>query len=282
MNAAVDLGLLKSQDPQPATRGSGPLEVRLAVSTAEVRAAQELRYRVFFEEMGARPTGAAATLKRDFDLLDSVADHLVVVDPAKSGKEAIVGTYRLIQRKAAMRVGGFYTAGEFDISPLLTYPGKILELGRSCVAPAYRNRAAMQLLWQGIATYAADQEIDLLFGCASLPGIIPDAFARGLSYLHHFHLAPPELRARALAANRVEMNLIAKDQLNAREALAELPPLIKGYLRVGGVIGEGGAMDAEFGTIDVCLMVPLAKVEQRYRRHYGRTGGLADGEARVS
>jgi putative hemolysin len=272
MNAAVDLALLKTGEAPPSSLAAPqPLDVRLADSTAEIRAAQALRYRVFYEEMGARPSGSQAALKRDFDMLDAVADHLVVIDPAKRGEEAVVGTYRLIQRKPAMRVGGFYTAGEFDIAPLLTYPGKILELGRSCVAPAYRNRAAMQLLWQGIATYAADQEIDLLFGCASLPGLIPDAFARGLSYLHHFHLAPPELRVRALDANRVEMNRLAKEDLKPREALAELPPLIKGYLRVGGVIGEGAAMDAEFGTIDVCLMVPLAKVEERYRRHYGRT-----------
>jgi putative hemolysin len=270
MNVAVDLNHLDALRTSPATPVQGlPLEVRLACSQSEIRAAQELRYRVFFEEMGARPAPAVAALKCDFDQYDAVADHLLVIDKAKRGADAVVGTYRLIQREAAEKVGGFYTANEFDIAPLLAYPGRLLELGRSCVASEYRSRAALQLLWQGIASYIAANDIDLLFGCASLPGLLPEMMATDLSYLHHFHLAPPELRVSALSANRVETNLIAKDKILARKAFAGLPPLIKGYLRLGGFIGEGAAMDKDFGTIDVCLMVPMKQIDQRYGRHYG-------------
>ncbi|MDK9722161.1 MAG: GNAT family N-acetyltransferase [Rhodospirillales bacterium] len=270
MNVAVDFAVLQTERKAPVLDAvPSRLEVRLACSQAEVRAAQELRYRVFFEEMGAKPSSAVAALKCDFDMYDAVADHLLVIDAAKRGSDAVVGTYRLIRKEAAMRVGGFYTAGEFDIAPLMAYPGNVLELGRSCVAPAYRNRAAMQLLWQGIASYANEHDIDLLFGCASLPGLIPELLAGDLSYLHHFHLAPPELRVQALPANRVEMNMIAKENINQRRAFSSLPPLVKGYLRIGGFIGEGAAMDRDFGTIDVCLMMPLKQVEDRYSRHYG-------------
>jgi putative hemolysin len=270
MNVAVDFTILQPESKVSLLETApSRLTVRLADTQAEIRAAQELRYRVFFEEMGAKPSSAVAALKCDFDMYDAVADHLLVIDSAKRGVDAVVGTYRLIRKSAAMQVGGFYTANEFDIAPLMAYPGNVLELGRSCVAPAYRNRAAMQLLWQGIAAYANEHDIDLLFGCASLPGLIPEALASDLSYLHHFHLAPPDLRVQALPSSRVEMNLIAKDNIDRRRAFSSLPPLVKGYLRVGGFIGEGAAMDRDFGTIDVCLMMRLKEVDGRYGRHYG-------------
>jgi putative hemolysin len=246
----------------------GDLEVRLARSEAEVRAAQRLRYRIFYEEMSARPTSEMESAARDFDAFDLVCDHLLVIDLKSSD---VVGTYRLIRRSAAMRHGRFYSADEYDIAPLLAYPGEILELGRSCVAEGYRTRAAMQLLWRGIAAYVFRHEIGLMFGCASLPGTDVGALKLPLSYLYHHHLAPPELRPRAVAERHVEMALVAKGEIDVHHALAEMPPLIKGYLRLGGFVGDGAVIDHQFNTTDVCIIVKTDLVTAKYYRHYERS-----------
>lgn len=262
---------------------AGTLEVRLAESAAEIDAAQALRYRVFFEEMSARPSDDAKASRRDRDRFDEYCDHLLVIDhKLGSGPEAVVGTYRLLRRSAAQQYGGFYTATEFDIAPLIAYPGEILELGRSCVDVAYRTRPTMQLLWRGIASYVFQHDIKLMFGCASLPGTDPQALAVSLSYLHHYHLAPPSLRARALPDRYVQMNLLpqgevdadaAMAQLDARAAVAALPPLIKGYLRLGGLVGDGAVIDYQFNTTDVCIIVVTDRVTDKYFNHYQRQVG---------
>ena len=135
---------------------------------------------------------------------------------------------------------------------MVAYPGEILELGRSCVDAAARNRPTMQLLWRGIAAYVFHHQIALMFGCASLPGTDPDALAVPLCYLYHHHLAPPALRPRALPERYVDMRRLATDAYRSGAALAELPPLIKGYLRLGGFVGDGAVIDRQFNTTDVC------------------------------
>jgi L-ornithine Nalpha-acyltransferase len=266
---------------------SGTLEVRLADTAAEIDAAQALRYRVFFEEMTARPSAEAAASRRDSDAFDAYCDHLLVVDHKRGdGAAGVVGTYRLLRRSAAVRHGGgFYTSTEFDIARLLAYPGEILELGRSCVDAAYRNRPTMQLLWRGIASYVFQHDITLMFGCASLPGTDPKALAVPLSYLYHYHLAPPQLRARALPERYVEMNMLppgevdaaaAVAQIDARSVIAALPPLIKGYLRLGGLVGEGAVIDHEFNTTDVCIIVATDRVTEKYFSHYQRQAGAEE------
>ena len=262
--------LPSSFDPADAFEAvrQGDLEVRLARSQDEVAAAQRLRFRVFYEEMAARPTEDMRARGADFDDFDRICDHLLVLDRTSG---AVVGTYRLIRRSAAMRFGRFYSADEYDISPLLAHPGEILELGRSCVAEGYRTRAAMQLLWRGIAAYVFRHQIGLMFGCASLPGTDVAALRVPLSYLHHFHLAPPELRPRALAGRHVEMALMPKDQVDPQRAIAELPPLIKGYLRLGGFVGDGAVVDHQFNTIDVCVIVKTDLVTAKYYKHYERS-----------
>jgi L-ornithine Nalpha-acyltransferase len=250
---------------------SGPLAVRLAETPEEIAEAQALRYRVFYEEMGARPDGDMARLKRDVDSFDACCDHLLVLDTVReSGREVVVGTYRLIRRPAAAAHGSFYTASEFDIGAILDYPGEILELGRSCVDAGYRTRPTMQLLWRGIASYVFHHDIALMFGCASLPGTDPAALAVPLSYLHHHHLAPSALCPRALGERYVDMRLLDPDEINAARALAELPPLIKGYLRLGGFVGDGAVIDRQFNTIDVCIVVKTDLVTEKYYRHYER------------
>lgn len=250
---------------------SSNLGVRLAEVKADIDAAQALRYRVFYEEMAATPTARMAAARRDFDAFDPYCDHLLVIDHDRSdGSEAVVGTYRLIRREAAERKGGFYSAGEFDISKLVAYPGEILELGRSCVDAAYRNRPTMQLLWRGIAAYVFHHGIELLFGCASLPGTDVEEQAEILAYLYHYHLAPPALRPRALDEFYVDMNLMAEPDINVRATLAALPPLIKGYLRLGGFVGDGAVVDEQFNTVDVCVVVKTDLVTEKYVRHYER------------
>ncbi len=248
---------------------SGRLQVRLAETVADVEAAQALRYRVFFEALGARAPGGALR-RRDADRFDGNCDHLLVVD---RGRGAVVGTYRLIRREAAQRLGAFYSAAEYDIAALEAYPGEILELGRSCVDAAYRQRPTIQLLWGGIAAYVFHYGITLMFGCASLPGTDPNALATPLSYLYHYHLAPPALRPKALAERRVDMCRLAAGAIDPGRALAALPPLIKGYLRLGGFIGDGAVIDEPFNTTDVCVVVKTDLVTQKYSRHYGRQFG---------
>ncbi|WP_084619129.1 GNAT family N-acetyltransferase [Thalassobaculum salexigens] len=250
---------------------SGDLEVRLARNVAEIDASQALRYRVFYEERAAKPIGEMAALRRDFDSFDPIADHLLVLDHGKGeGAKAVVGTYRLLRRSRIPAGGSFYTASEYDIAKILAFPGEIMELGRSCVDVDHRNRPTMQLLWRGIAAYVFRHDITLMFGCASLPGTDPDVVGKDLSYLYHHHLAPDSLRVRALDALHVEMNRVPADQLDAKRALAGLPPLIKGYLRLGGFVGDGAVVDPQFNTTDVCVIVQTSAVTDKYYKHYER------------
>jgi putative hemolysin len=259
------------------------LGVRIAETPWELDAAQALRYRVFYDEMGAHPTAGIAALQRDADEYDEVADHLLVIDHARGeGAEGVVGTYRLIRRPAAARVGGFYSANEYDIGLIEAFPGEILELGRSCVDIAYRTRPTLQLLWRGIAAYVFKHRIDLMFGCASLHGTDADALAPQLTYLWHNHLAPPALRPRALPHRYVEMRRMAPDAIDLKTVLNELPPLIKGYLRLGGFVGDGAVTDEQFNTTDVCVVVKTDLVTDKYYRHYERRlRDALDGEGRA-
>ncbi|MBV1833379.1 GNAT family N-acetyltransferase [Novacetimonas pomaceti] len=254
----------------PELRG-GNLGVRIACTDEERDAAQALRYRVFYEEMGARPDERTRRLRRDVDEFDEYADHLLVIDHAiSSGAKGVVGTYRLMQGDAGRRLGRFYSSGEYDISPLTEFPGRLLEVGRSCVDRAYRGRAAMQLLWRGIASYIFLHRIDVLFGCASLPGTDPEPLSNELTYLYHNHLAPPALRVRALPERRVEMLRRDPQTLDHRRCLAGLPPLIKGYLRLGGYVGDGAVIDTQFNTTDVAVLVKSELLADKYYRHYER------------
>jgi len=209
----------------PVLAVSGALEVRLAETEHEIEQAQRLRYTVFYEEMSAIPSPRMRELKRDFDRYDEVCDHLLVVDRDahdEDGQPLVVGTYRLTREHDAARAGGFYTAGEYDLAPMLAGLAKgtkFLELGRSCVLKSYRVRpGSMQLLWKGLLAYVARFDIDLMFGCASLQGIDTAEMALPLSYLHHFHPMPPGFSVKAQPELFVDMNMIPKDQIDPREA----------------------------------------------------------------
>ncbi|NGM23876.1 GNAT family N-acetyltransferase [Roseomonas stagni] len=253
---------------------AGNLGLRIAETAAEIDAAQSLRFQVFYEEMGARADAATLEARRDGDEFDAVADHLLVLDhDLGNGPEAVIGTYRLIRRPAAERLGRFYSASEYDIAPLLAFPGEVMELGRSCVAAPYRTRGTLQLLWRGIAAFVFRHRIDLMFGCASLAGTDVDALAAQLSYLHANHLAPPALRPRAVPGRFVAMDRIPPGELDMRQAMTALPPLVKGYLRLGGFVGDGAVIDHQFNTTDVCIVVKTDLITDKYYRHYERTAG---------
>jgi putative hemolysin len=255
----------------------GSLEVRLATTAQEIRRAQKLRFEVFYEEMSAVPQGAAVLSRRDVDEYDWICDHLLVLDhgakagPLRRAKPKVVGTYRLLRQDVAEHHQGFYSRGEYDIASLLkVHAGlRFLELGRSCVLEPYRNKRTVELLWHGIWTYVLHYKIDVMLGCASLEGTDPRDLALPLSFLHHYATAPAEWQASALPERFTPMNILPKDAVDPKAALHALPPLIKGYLRLGATFGTGAVIDTQFGTTDVLVILPVSAINPRYIDHFG-------------
>ena len=259
----------------------GSLQVRLAEGLAEVRLAQRLRYDVFYREMSATPSIAARFRQRDEDAFDAVCDHLLVFD-SEVGKTAgwhggrkprVVGTYRVLRQDIAERGSGFYTQGEYDIAPLVRARANthtFMELGRSCVLKPYRNRRTVELLWHGLWTYVREHKVDVMIGCASFEGTDLAEHALALSFLHHYAMAPAGWMVCAHAHRRVAMDLLPKERVDAKAALKAMPPLIKGYLRLGAFVGDGAVIDQQFGTIDVLICLPVEKIDPRYFEHFGR------------
>ncbi len=259
----------------------GSLEVRLAESRDEVREAQALRYNVFYEEMSAVPSITARMRRRDEDPYDAICDHLLVIDHApptsasswkRSRWPRVVGTYRVLRQPRAERSLGFYTQGEYDIAPIVRRHRRnytFMELGRSCVLKPYRNKRTVELLWHGLWTYVREHKVDVMIGCASFPGTDPDSHAMPLSFMHYHVLAPEKWRCRAHDALYVPMNRLAEADVDARLALKTMPPLIKGYLRLGAFVGDGAVIDRQFGTTDVLIVLPVENIDPRYFEHFG-------------
>lgn len=250
----------------------GSLEVTLAADEAEIAAAQEIRYRVFYEECGAGRQSAPSTDRRDADRFDDHCDHLLVFDTALPGPrhQQIVGTYRLLRQDVAQKTAGFYSQDEFALDALIArHPRKrFLELGRSCVLPAYRSKRTIEALWQGIWAFVRHHRIDAMVGCASFHGTEPGDHAQSLSYLWHHCRTEPQWTVRAQPKRYHAMDLVAPEALDPKAALAGFPPLIKGYLRLGARIGEGCVVDQDFGTVDVFIVLPVAAIGERYVNYY--------------
>jgi putative hemolysin len=280
---AARVGKLVRRAPPPQVYGRiGDLEVRLAGTRLDLHLAQRLRYEVFYEEMDARPDVIARFRRRDQDSYDPVCDHLLVIDRKADGAKPwrnvrrpnVVGTYRLLRGDVATRHGvELYTASEYDIDPMIATRAKglrFMEVGRSCVLESYRNGRTMEALWHGLWTYAREHKIDVMIGCASFPGTDPSRHAQALSFLHHHCLAPPEWRARAHDDLHVSMHRMPADGLDPRACMKALPPLIKGYLRLGAFVGDGAVIDRQFGTIDVLIVLPIARIDARYFERFGK------------
>lgn len=261
----------------PALGRLGSLEVRLATTPKEVRRAQRLRFKVFYGEMGAAADATTLLSRRDCDAYDAVCDHLLVLDhdPPRTrfgpARPRVVGTYRLLRQEVAERHLGFYTGGEYDIAPLLAaHPGlRFLELGRSCVLEGYRDRRTVELLWHGIWSYVLHHRIGAMIGCASLEGTDPRRLALPLSFLHHHARAPEAWRVRARRERYAAMDLLSEEAVDPRAALRALPPLLKGYLRLGARFGDGAVVDHQFGTTDVLVVLPVAAINARYVNYFG-------------
>ncbi len=234
------------------TRSAG-LDVQLAETAGEIQQAQRLRYAVFAEEMGARlPGGAAFGL--DCDRFDPYCDHLIV--RARSGGR-VVGTYRILPPEGRRRAGGWYCSAEFDVGHLETFADRTVEIGRACVHPAYRSGHAISLLWAGLLRYVLQRDCGYIIGCASIGtgdgGHIAASICRRL--LQH-HMAPPEWRVAPRRAFVLEGWEEIPD--------APLPPLLKGYLRLGAQVCGEPAWDGAFDTADLLMMLPLAHTNPRY------------------
>ncbi len=251
----------------------GTLETRLAVNEREIDAAQQLRFRVFVEEMGARLPLEAMCRGRDIDAFDTVCDHLLVLDTSIDGdpEDQIVGTYRLLRQETALAHNGFYSASEFDIEGLIARHGdkRFMELGRSCVLPQYRTKRTVELLWQGNWAYALKHRMDAMIGCASFPGVQPEAHALALSFLHHHCAAKGVWEASALPQLYREMDMMPQEAINPRRAMSAMPPLIKGYMRLGAMFGRGAVVDHAFNTTDVLVVLPVSSISDRYINYYG-------------
>ncbi len=255
---------------------AGPLEVRLAKTKKEIRKAQRLRFKVFFREGGALADAKTALTRRDTDRFDKFCDHLIVIDREARNrfgaiKPKVVGAYRLLRSDVAFSKCGFYSADEYNISDLLLrHPGKrFLELGRSCVLANYRGKRTIDLLWRGLLAYIRHHDIDVLIGCASFDGANPLAHAAALSYLAHHARAGGEWRVRARDERHTPMEILSRESFDARRALGALPPLVKGYLRVGARFGDGAVIDRKFNTVDVFVVMPVCEMDARYIEHFG-------------
>jgi putative hemolysin len=254
----------------------GSLELKLSRGPADVKQAQKLRYKVFYKEFGATRDARTFMLKRDIDVFDPVCDHLLVIDHDARRKKPwrgpkVVGTYRLLGQKLGRPDGGFYTSGEYDVESLIgRHPGlRFLELGRSCVLPPYRDKRTVELLWHGIWTYVLRHGFQAMIGCASFSGTNPEEHALALSYLYHFARADDDWQAEARPGLGVDMNLIPAGQIDPKQAIRQLPPLIKGYLRIGARFGRQAVIDRQFGTTDVLVVLPVSKISPRYIGHFG-------------
>lgn len=254
----------------------GRLQVRLACSGDEIRAAQCVRFQVFHHEFGVNLDPLSMQMERDCDSYDEYCDHLIVLDTQLPGDECdkIVGTYRLMRKQNAARAGGFYSADEFAIASLIARHSNrnFLELGRSCVLPDYRSKRTIELLWQGIWSYARQNDVDVMIGCASFAGTIPALHAEALSFLHAHAKVRGEWHIAPLPGRHVCMDMMPEEAIDLKSAINRLPPLIKGYLRLGAAFSDGAVVDPVFKTTDVMVVLPVEHIKQRYKAHYGENG----------
>ncbi len=254
---------------QPST-----LSTRLATSPEDIRAAQRVRYDVFVGELGSDGADVDHENRLEKDQFDPYFDHLLLIDGAapEGVLGNVVGVYRLLRQEQAEKLGRFYSESEYDLTKLKNSGRKLLELGRSCLLPDYRGGPAMYHLWNGLADYVLTHEIEVLFGVASFHGVDPQEFSGPLSLLHHRHLAPEDLRVRANAEAFQPMDIVAREDLDAKAAMLATPALIKAYLRLGGFVGEGAFIDHEFNTTDVCLIMDTERMNARQRSIYEKAG----------
>ena len=245
--------------------------IKIAEKKSELKRAQALRYSVFYKEKKAIPTISKKILRLDYDKIDKFADHLIVIDKNRRGiKNKIVGNYRLLRGDITDHCGGFYTSSEFDLSKILkSYKNnQILELGRSCVHKDYRNGNIMNLLWKAIAEYIKLYDIKILLGCASFHGTDVMKYTNQLSYLRNNFSLPDELSVKSLDSKSYSTNIKINSDTGDIRTFVKLPPLIKGYIRIGGKVSHDFFIDHNFNTIDLCVIVRTDNIDEKYKKKY--------------
>lgn len=249
---------------------AGPIEVRIARTKEEIIAAQKLRYKVFYEELQAKPSPEMAEEKRDFDDFDLICDQLLAFDTTKSGDDAVIATYRLLREEKVDSIHDFYSFQEFDLSNLdndhfreMMAGRQLLELGRSCVREEYRSNNIIQLMWRAIVKYIVQHNVGCLFGCASLEGVIQGDLELPLSYLYHKYKTPDAFNIPALPERYQKMNYMEWDDIDKRKAKRQLAPLVRGYARLGCYIGDGAVVDEQFNTTDVLILLLTDRLRER-------------------
>ena len=240
--------------------------IKIAESNFEIKKAQSLRYKIFFKEKKIKKKSFKFLLQRDYDFYDKISDHLIIIDNNREIRDNVIGTYRLLRGNCAKLYRGFYTEQEFDISNLKkNFSSKdILELGRSCVHPQYRSGIILKLLWQGISNYIKMYKIKILMGCASFHGTNPSKFKDEFSLLYKSYRLPEDYDVKSLQSNEISFN----KNINHSTILNKLPPLIKGYLKAGGMVSENFYIDKEFETIDYCVIMLIEKIVSRYQNKF--------------
>lgn len=236
---------------------------KIAETAEELLAAQALRYEVFVQELGGNGIMVDHHAGLEQDEFDPFVDHMLVMDNTNG---TLAGVYRLLREDQAILAGKFYSEDEYDLTEIRASGRKLLELGRSCIHQDYRGGTAMFHLWSGLADYILQHSIEVLFGVASFHGTDPSVLANPLSLLRQNHLAPRGLRVRAKTYQ--SMDLVPPDALDRRQAMIDMPALIKAYLRLGGCVGDGAFIDYNFNTTDVFLILDTENMNNRQRRLY--------------
>lgn len=243
--------------PAESLSSSSRFALSMATTPEEVREVQRLRYQVFVEGMGL--TSLANADRLDRDEFDAHCDHLIVRDTRTL---QVVGTYRLLSPQAARRLGTYYSEQEFELARLNHLRPNMAEAGRACIHPDYRSGAVIMMLWAGLADYLQKENCQYLIGCASVS--LADGGQNALSIYHALketNIAPAEYRVRPRLPFPV-------GERPADVQSVFIPPLIKGYLRSGAWVCGEPAWDPDFNCIDLFMLMPLAKLDSRYARHF--------------
>ena len=248
-------------------------ECRLIKNKAELFAAQKLRYKVFVDEFGAKVSQANKNRAIETDKFDRYCDHLVLLDKGSANELSepkVIGTMRLMESNVAQKNLGFYSAKEFNLDRLLQENMNSLEIGRACVDKSYRSNTAIHFLWLGLANYVRERNISLMFGVASFPGRDSFQFGSALTFLKNKYSAPERFDFKAKSAGYVNMNIVSPNRLDPKAAVAQIPSLLKSYLRMGAKVSDGAFVDSQFNTVDVGVFLFVDRMSKRYRKFYSQ------------
>lgn len=247
---------------QPAVK-AGPYEVRFASTEEEVRAAQALRYQVFYQEKQGNPSPAMIAEQRDMDQWDERGFHIIVIDTRAEQQPKVVGTLRLFFSECLKPDQHFYTEETFDLSALHNFYGRSLELSRFCVDPTGRGGVILMLIWKYAMSFLQDNQIEVMFGCASFSGTDVDKHLPILNYLYEHHLAPVNLRPVPKVERYINLNALYQPNAAWSEAQKSVPTLLRGYLKLGAKISDAAIIDHAFNTVYVSIYVETKNMLQR-------------------